>query len=217
MATSNSSRSRGFKNERHRWGHWAKGTRDELIQHGITRDGPFPGDPGEKKTTCKTVDPLGREVHIARASKTTFSVYRDLSEEEKAWYKRLDAKKAEVERATKLVESWPKTASAYREEAHKWGYLQLDFLAGYLFDGKEGGYRYDDDTASRIQPLVDELMYLIETGPIVKDMELRAEYTPACIAEKVLACDAPPDDLKNQYGGNVVPFRKPCHLGPKPL
>lgn len=65
-----SSRSLSLTTEDYPHHHYARGTREALIHHGITRDGPFPGDPGEKKTICNTTDPQGRPIFMRRASKT---------------------------------------------------------------------------------------------------------------------------------------------------
>lgn len=82
MATANSTRARGIKIENYHWGLFARGTRETLVQHGYAQDGPFPGDPGVKKTTCDSLDQQGRAIRIRRASKTTFLVYRDWSDRE---------------------------------------------------------------------------------------------------------------------------------------
>lgn len=188
------------------WGWYARGRREALIQHGITLEGPFPGDPGEKKTTCKAIDPLGREISIRRNSKSTFSVFRDWSEEEKALQERRQKREKELHDAKKLVDSWPKSADAFRESALNHADLILGMLESVLIDGYRGGYRLTGDASRRFKALVDEMIELIRTERIVMDQGLRGKYTPACIRDSVKA-----------VGGNVIPFRKSCKLGPKPL
>lgn len=224
MAASNSSRSRGVKIEQYSWGHYARGTREALIQHGITRDGPFPGDPGEKKTTCNAVDPLGREIRILRASKTTFAVFRDLSEEEEAFLAQKQRREKEIQAARTLVDSWPKSPREFRDRASNWIKNHLNFVEAHCTDGLPtalpgyGGYRFDDATIARVYELSDELLGIVEAGGVVLDADQRKRQTPACIAGEVLASDAAHADDHILHGGNVIPFRKLCcSLGPKPL
>lgn len=197
MAARDSSRSISIKTEKYLHHHYAQGTREALIHHGITRDGPFPGDPGEKKTVCNTTDPHGRAILIRRNSKTTFSVFRDWSEEEKAFIEVQRAREQEIERASTLVESWPKSVNAFRKSALDYADASLGMLESKLVDGYGGGYRLTDDAARRFEGLIDEMIELIKTERIVMDQELRDKYTPACIRDSVKA-----------VGGNVIPFRR---------
>ncbi|OJZ17954.1 MAG: hypothetical protein BGP21_06480 [Thiobacillus sp. 65-29] len=217
MAASNSSRSRGVKIEHHWWGHCARGTREALIQHGITREWPFPGDPGEKKTTCKTIDPLGREISIRRASKTTFSVYRDLNEEEKAAQEQSEKCEKELRQAKELVASWPRTTREYRDQTGRMIGSLLDGIEREFSSGMSGGYRLHDSALNRVYELTAELRGMVEAGGVVMDLSLREQWTPDCIAEEVSASGVAYADNPIQCGGNVVPFRKPCQLGPKLL
>ncbi len=203
MAASNSNRSLVITTEDYPLHRYARGTREALIHHGITRDGPFPGDPGEKKTTCKAVDPSGREISIRRASKTTFSVFRDWSEEEKAAMDARRAREQAVERAHALVNSWPKSAASFRAQVVDWADYTLGLLEGRLIDGENGGYRLSDDGARRLEGLVDELIALIRTETIVMDQRLRDGYIPSCILKAVKAAE---ESALTQYGDNVVPF-----------
>jgi len=195
MANANSTRARGLEVEHYYWGCWAKGTREALIQHGYAqKDSPFPGDPGEKKTSLKTTDPKGRAITIRRESKYLFVVSRDWSDDENVWYERREAQKkeaervardreAEVKRATKLVDSWPKTTSAFREMANRWASLYLVMLEEKLVDGEGGGgFRYDLEAVRKIEHLVDELLEVVETGTVVMDFDARKQATPACLA-----------------------------------
>ena len=195
MANANSTRARGLEVEHYHWGCWAKGTREDLIQDGYAqKDGPFPGDPGEKKTSLKTTDPKGRAIAICRSSKYLFVVRRHWSDEEKVWYERRQAQEKEservarqqeleIERATGLVASWPKTASAFREMASRWASLYLVMLEEKLVEGEGGGgFRYDPETARKIEQHVDGLLDLVETGTVVMDFEARKQATPACLA-----------------------------------
>ncbi|MDO9007865.1 MAG: hypothetical protein Q7U80_06560 [Thiobacillus sp.] len=225
MAASNSSRSRGVHVEDMPWGLYARGTREALIQHGFTRAGPFPGDPGEKKTTCETVDQQGREIRIRRSSKTTFSVSRDWSEDEKAVQVQKQRREQEIQAARALVASWPKSSTGFRERAAGRVDTLLQFVEAHCTDGmpsawageQYGGYRFDDATIARVYALSDELLEVVKAGGVVLDIELRKKQTPACIAEEVPGPGAAHAHSPIQYGGNVVPFRKPCNSGPKPL
>ncbi len=214
MADSNSSRSRGITTEDYPRHQWTRGTREALIQHGITLEGPFPGDPGEKKTTCKAIDPLGREISIRRNSKTTFSVFRYWSDDEKAIREQRQRRAEEIQAANALVASWPKSPREFRERASDWIERHLDFVAAHCTDGLPtampgyGGYRFDDATMARVYELSDELLRIVEAGGVVLDADLRKQQTPACIAGEVLAPDAAHADNPIQYGGNVVPFRR---------
>lgn len=198
-----SSRSLVIKTEDYPHHHYARGTREALIHHGITREGPFPGDPGEKKTVCNTTDPHGRPIFMRRASKTTFSVFRDWSEEEKAAMEARLAREQAVERAHALVNSWPKSVASFRALEVDWADYYLGLLEGRLIDGERGGYRLSDDAARRFAGLVDEMMQLIKTETIVMDQRLRDGYIPSCILKAVKAAEA---SALTQYGDKVVPF-----------
>lgn len=136
-----------------------------------------------------------------------------------------EKREKEIRSAKKLVASWPKSSAAFRERAVGRVDTLLQFVEAHCTDGmpgaypgeQYGGYRFDDATIARVYALSDELLGIVEAGGIVLDIELRKKQTPACIAEEVLAPDAAPADNPIQYGGNVVPFRKPCNSGPKPL
>lgn len=65
-----------------------------------------------------------------------------------------------------------------------------DALEDAISAGIAGGYRYSDDVILRCRILVDQLVDQLETGGIVKDLELRERHTPACIAKTVRAADA---------------------------
>lgn len=203
MAARHSSRSLVITTEDYPIHRYARGTREALIHHGITQEGPFPGDPGEKKTICEAVDPLGREIRIRRVSKTTFSVFRVWSEEEKAAMEARQAREQAVERAHALVNSWPKSVASFRALEVDWADYYLGLLEGRLIDGERGGYRLSDDAARRFAGLVDEMMQLIKTETIVMDQRLRDGYIPSCILKAVKAAEG---SALAQYGDNVVPF-----------
>lgn len=205
MAASNSSRSHGVKIEDYPNHRYARGTREALTDHGITRAGPFPGDPGEKKTICNTTDPQGRPISIRRYSKTRFGVYRDWSEEEKILIEARRAREKKIEQAFALVNSWPTSADAFRESALFYADIAFGGLESRMVDGWLGGYRLSDDAARRFDGLVDEMMALIQTETIVMDQALRDKHTPACVFEAVKAAE---ESALAQYGGNVIPFRR---------
>ncbi len=205
MAASDSSRSRGIHVEKYSWGLFVRGTRQALIQHGITLEGPFPGDPGEKKTRCQAIDPLGREIRITRSSKTTFSVYRDFSDEERALAEQREKRDQKIQAARKEVALWPESAGDYRSRMRLYIQLVMDGLERRLDAGYLGGYRFDEDALSRVYEISDELRTLVECGGIVMDPELRRKATPDCIADELL--DAPAPDATGR-GGNVIPFRQ---------
>lgn len=207
MAGTNDNRSRGFKIEHYHWGFWARGTREALVEHGITNEGPFPGDPGEKKTICKTVDPLGREITIDRASKTTFSVYRDWSEDEKVFQEQKKKREEAIQLARIFVSRWPKTAREFRDETSRFVGSMLDAIERQFDAGKSGGYRFHDSAIQEVYQIADRLRGMVEAGGVVMDPELRYQLIPASIVDEVLAADAGPADSRAQYGGNVVPFR----------
>lgn len=123
----------------------------------------------------------------------------------------------EIQAAKALVASWPSSSADFRESARMYTDAVLMMLEPKLFDGKNGGYRYNDATTRKIKALAGQLRGLVEGGGIVKDLELRKQQIPACISESALAADTAHADNPIQYGGNVVPFRKPRSLGPKPL
>lgn len=196
------------------WGIIARGTRESLIQDGITREGPFPGDPGEKKTICRTVDPLRRKIRIQRSSKYKFSVSRDWSDEEKAlWEQRqkLDderkKKEQKIQSARREVASWPKSAGDYRGRMQRIAAGTMDGFTRWLYEGYLGGYRFDDAALSRLYEITDELRELVEAGGIVMDPELRKKWTPDCITDELLEAAAPAPET-TVLGGNVIPFRQ---------
>ena len=203
MAARHSSRSLSLTTEKHSHHHYARGTRDALVHHGITREGPFPGDPGEKKTLCNTTDPHGREILIRRSSKTTFSVWRDWSEEETIFLEAQRARENIIKRARAFVNSWAVSVDAYRGEVLENADAILLGLESMMVDGYRGGYRLTDDAASRFVGLIDEMKHLLQTERFVMDQKLRDKYTPACVRGALKAVDLIRCDV------NVVPFRKP--------
>ncbi|MHB1351988.1 MAG: hypothetical protein ACYCWA_01605 [Thiobacillus sp.] len=203
MAARHSSRSLSITSEKHPHHHYARGTREALIHHDITREGPFPGDPGEKKTVCCTTDPHGRAILIRRSSKTTFSVWRDWSEEEKTFLEAQRARENRIKRAHAFVASWAVSVDAYREEALGNADAILLGLESMMVDGYRGGYRLNDDAASRFVGLIDEMKHLLETERFVMDQKLRDKYTPACVLKAAKAAEG---SALAQYGDNVVPF-----------
>lgn len=130
MAARHSSRSLSITSEKHPHHHYARGTREALIHHGITREGPFPGDPGEKKTVCRTTDPHGRAILMRRSSKTTFSVQRDWSEEEKTFLEAQRARENRIERAHDMPESLQ--VNPARTEALLRGYFNTWAMYGLM-------------------------------------------------------------------------------------
>lgn len=194
MAAAYSTRARGIQIRDYFWGHIIEGTREMLIQHGYTLDGIFPGDPGARKTVERGTDPAGRAIKIQRRSKYIFSVERKWSEDEAAAYevaeKKHRAKREEIERAKWVVDSWPKSAGAYREETVKAVDHCVRIMEAVVVSGFAGGYKLDDDAALRFHLIIDQLRGLVENGKIVKDFAAREAHTPACIAETVRAIDA---------------------------
>ncbi len=207
MAASNSSRSRGIHVEEMSWGCYVRGAREALIQHGITLEAPFPGDPGEKKTTCKAIDPQGREISIRRSSKTTFSVYRDWSEEEKEFLEQRRKREQKIQSARKEVASWPESASDYRDRIRRYIAGATYGIERWLDGGHLGGFRLDDPALARLYEISDDLRELVESGGIVMDPELRKKATPDCIADELLETEAPAPAATG-LGGNVIPFRQ---------
>lgn len=207
MAASNSSRSRGIHVEETPWGCHTKGAREALIQHGITVEGPFPGDPGEKKTTCKAIDPHGRAIRIQRISKTTFHVYRDWSDEEKALFEQRRKREQEIQSARKTVASWPESAGVYRDRLRRYIAGATYGIERWLDGGHLGGFRLDDPALARLYEISGELRELVESGGIVMDPELRKKATPACIEEELGVADTSAPEA-TQLGGNVIPFRQ---------
>lgn len=202
--------------EQFSWGLYVRGRREILIHHGYAQSAPFPGDPGVKKTVCDSLDQQGRAIKIRRASKTTFYIYRNWTDEEKAWYDKREAQKKEAERAARmreeeirrakeLVNSWPKTEEAFRKESLEYADFWLGILETKLIDGESGGWRYDDATTQKIERLVDQIIEVTKTGGIVEDMALKEQNTPACIADVVLAEHAEAPRYKVE--GNII------HLG----
>lgn len=198
MVTPHSIRTRGIQVERYLWGLWIKGTREILTQDGYAQDGPFPGDPGERKCVVRTTDPEGRSIEIHRASKYLFVVRRHWNEEEAAAFRKAEEKsradQEEIERAKRLVASWPASPDKFREDARIAVETGLVMAEKILTEGVVGGYRYDNETVDRIRFLAGELRGLIETGSIVKDMTLRERHIPACIEKSVKATDGAKSD-----------------------
>jgi len=198
MAAANSTRTRGVQIDDCYWGRWVKGTRDKLIEHGYTQDVPFPGDAVVQKTVTHSTDPVGRAIKIRRASKFLFVVSRKWNEEEASAFRMVEEKRRsqrdEIERSTKLVASWPKSANAFRDEARCGVDAGLRIVEKMFRDGALGGYRYDDDTILRARLLAEKLQGLIDTGAVVKDLMLKEAHTPACIAKSVHAIDAAKQD-----------------------
>ncbi|MBW8364714.1 MAG: hypothetical protein K0M39_09175 [Rhizobium sp.] len=113
---------------------------------------------------------------------------------------RTNQERKEIEAAKKLVASWYKSSTAFRESATTTADLCFGMLEAKLFDGESGGWRYNDATTHKIERLVDQIIGLIKAGAIVEDIALKEKHTPACIADELLAA-------RSSYGGNVVPFR----------
>lgn len=216
MAAVNSTRASGITVEHCSWGLWVRGKREPLIQHGYAQNWPFPGDPGVKKNVCDSLDQQGRAIRIRRASKTTFWISRGWVNEEKDWYDRREAQKAEVkhaarmreeeiQRAHQLVNSWPKTGNAFRETAIETADFWLGILEKKLIDGESGGWRYDDATSKKIEHLVDQMIELIKAGAIVEDIAIKEKHTPACIAAEVLASEAKLVEIpRYTVDGNII-------------
>lgn len=202
MAARHSSRSLSIESEKHPLHHYARGTREALVHHGITREGPFPGDPGEKKTVCNTIDPHGRAIFIRRSSKTTFSVWRDWSEEETIFLEAQRARENRIKRAYAFVASWAVSVDVYREEVLRNADATLLGLESMMVDGYRGGYRLNDDAAHRFGGLIDEMIDLLRMEHFVMDPALRDKYTPACVRGAVKSGDLVRD------GSNVIPFSR---------
>lgn len=198
MVARNITRHRGVQVVDYFWGRIAKGTREMLVEHGYAQNGLFPGDAGAKRFMLQAEDPSGRSISIQRNSKYLFSVRLDWTDEEKAALKQKSEIDKEIESAERLVASWPKSATAYREEMLKTMGFSLRMMEILLTTGSAGGYRYDADTSLRFNLVADQLRRLIEAGPIIKDLALREQHIPACIAKKVLAVDAAKRDKQFQ-------------------
>jgi hypothetical protein len=204
----------------------------------ILADGSLPK--GAPTANCREAREPGT-TRITRKSKALYEVCLHVSDEEeqrrrdehsraeREWENRMmslprpaplcctSQERKEIEAAKKLVASWHKSPASFRESALNSADACLGMLEAKLLDGESGGWRYNDATAHKIERLADQIMGLIKTGHIVEDIALKEKHTPACIAEEMLGSGAAYADSPFQYGGNVVPFRKPCHLGPKPL
>lgn len=222
MATVNSTRAKRITVHHLSWGLWVSGARELLIQQGYAQSVPFPGDPGVKKTVCDSLDQQGRAIKIWYSSKTTFRIIRRWTDEEQAWYDKLAAKKEDTERATrmqeeeiqrakKLVNSWPKTEEDYREKEAEYADISLKVLEAEILDGNNGGWRYDDATTHKIERLIDELYELIKTGGAVEDMALKEQNTPACIADVVLASQSKLTEPRYKVEGNIIRLAR-CHI-----
>ena len=195
MAAVHSTRARGIQIREFFWGCIIEGTREMLIQHGYTlEDGIFPGDPGARKTVERGIDPAGRAIKIQRRSKYIFSVNRKWTEDEAAAYEVAEekrrAKREEIKHAKWVVDSWPKSAGAYRGQAVEAVDGCIRMMEVMVVSGCAGGYKLDDDAALRFHLISDQLRGLVENGKIVKDLAAREAHTPACMAETVRAIDA---------------------------
>ncbi|MDP2030766.1 MAG: hypothetical protein Q8K12_14105 [Thiobacillus sp.] len=198
----------------------------------ILADGSFPK--GAPTANCREADEPGA-IRISRKSKALYEVCVRVSDEEeqrrrdehsraeREWENRMmslprpaplcctSQERKEIQAATALVASWPKSPAEFRESVRGRTDMVLMMLEGTLLDGVHGGYRYNDATARKIKALVGQLRGLVEGGGIEKDLELRKQQIPACISDSALADDASHATEKAksspQYGGNVVPFR----------
>ena len=208
----------------------------------ILADGSFPK--GAPTANCREADEPGA-IKISRKSKTLYEVCIRVSDEEerrrreehsradREWGARMmslprpaplcrtNQERKEIQTAKALVASWPSSSADFRESARTYTDAVLMMLEPKLFDGKDGGYRYNDATARKIKALAGQLRGLVEGGGIEKDLELRKQQIPACISEPALAADASHAiehaTSSPQCDGNVIPFRMPSRLGPKPL
>lgn len=197
MAAANSTRTRGIRFNRYRWGYVVTGDREALIEAGHVQ-APLPGDPGENKWTMKAIDPQGRPINVARKSKRTFTIRREWNPEESAAFRieeeKREKQEREIEDAKRRVGAWPVSADKYRTEVR----CAFDSGAGMVDNvfcsGRLGGYRYDDAAMDRAKFLLDQLRVLFETGTIVMDRTLREECTPACIAGTVRAAETAKKD-----------------------
>lgn len=208
MLKNYSSPTKGLKVARYFWGFIITGTRDALVAHGYAQDGPFPGDPGANKCSARSQDPEGRPISLKRKSKHLFAVWRDWSDEEAEAYRVAEDKRRahqqEIERATRIVESWPASADKFRDDARRSLDVCLRMFTAMATSGAAGGYRFDDDADLRFKLLGDQMRALVESGKIVKDLQLREEHTPACIAGTVRAVDAAKRDKTfQQFVGKV--------------
>lgn len=198
----------------------------------ILADGSFPK--GAPTANCREANEPG-SIRISRKTKTLYEVCIRVSDEEeqrrrdehsradREWEARMmslprpaplcctSQERKEIETAKALVASWPSSSADFRESARTYTDAVLMMLEPKLFDGKDGGYRYNDATERKIKALVGQLRGLVEGGGIEKDIELRKQQIPACISDSALADDTSHATEKAksspQYGGNVVPFR----------
>lgn len=206
MADAYSTRARGVRAARYDWGRCVTGPKDALVEQGyVPHDCPFPGDPGQNKSSLKWTASDGRIFRITRTSKNRFHASCPWTEDESAAFKAHDEKRREIERATKLVESWPKTATAFRDDMRRTFDVCIRVLESVSTSGCGGGYRYDDDAELRFKLLADQMRALVDSGKIIKDLALREEHTPACIAKTLRAADAAKQDKNFQrFMGGVV-------------
>lgn len=201
----------------------------------ILPDGSLPT--GAPTANCREAHEPGA-ISIYKKSKTVFEVQvivdhaeqarrRDEhSRAEREWEARMkslprpeplcctSAKREEVRAAEELMASWHKSAYAFRESALDSADLVLGMLEAKLLDGVNGGWRFNDDTARKIEHSIDQLIRLVRTGAIVMDQALRDKYTPACVFDSVKAAEERVSTLA-QYGGNVVPFNRRGHQRPR--
>lgn len=151
----------------------------------ILPDGSLPT--GAPTANCREAREPG-SIHITRKSKTTYRVdvmlpdhekerrREEQSRAEREWETRMKSlprpaplcrtsqELREIEAAKDLMDSWPKSAGAFRESSLNYADFSLGMLEGMLLDGRSGGYRLSDDAARRFEGLVDEMMALIKTG-----------------------------------------------------
>lgn len=216
MAAVNSTRAGRITVHHLPWGLSVSGARELLIQQGYAQSGPFPGDPGVKKTLCDSLDQQGRAIKIWYSSKTRFRIHRHWTDEEQVWYDKQAAKKEEagrttrmrqekIQHATELVKSWPKTEAAFREGSIESADLSFQVFQDVVLNRNRGGWRYDDATKDKIERLIDQIFALIKTGGVVEDMALKEQNTPACIADEVLASQSKLAEIpRYKVEGNII-------------
>lgn len=185
----------GLSFENYSWGQIISGTRAALVEAGIVPDGGFPGDPGARRHTAKSIDANGREVRVSPRGKYLYAVWRDWTPEERdAYYAeqtRREAEKAKRDFAESIVRSWPKTADAFRDDAHHSVEQGLRLIEAFVFrDGMRGGWRYDEAAQLQFQTLADRVRQLAQNGRVVLDRQLREQHTPTSVAGTVKATDA---------------------------
>lgn len=214
MLKNDSSPTKGIQVARYYWGSITTGRREDLVAHGYAQDGPFPGDPGANKYSAKSEDPEGRPISLKRKSKHLFAVWRDWSDEEAAAYRVAEDKRRahqqEIERATRLVASWPASADKFRADAAIFVKGFMDAIERMLDSGQAGGYRLYDTDIEQVYELSDRLRKLVQSGGIVWDPELRKQHIPACIAVEIQdSAAAAAESCAPLRVDNVIQFRLP--------